>query len=254
MFGDSDQEFARIEKPWWKKPWIIVPLVSTILMLLFKDRMGSFDMSTAVFLWITGNAVVILGVSAWEYFKYHSHQIITTNLHGSYNPEAVHEIGDYWMATIGSFVSDVGAPRSGDYTLIVPKNLMRDWGNNKIILGTPTPARIEELPIEVREFIIGVPYYKEPFLYTEVPANPKSDQITVDLEETKVDTSRLTSMFKAHNSTITTLHKLLGALERGAISVTDFATSAKRMLERPGLLERVIGKERGKEGERQHAD
>lgn len=239
----GEGEFARIERPWWKKLWIVVPIVSTVFMLFLKDRMGVLTLPTAVFLWLSGNAVILLGVTSWEYFKYHSHQIITTNLHGSYNPEAVHETGDYMIMTMGSFVSDIGAPRSGDYTVIVPKSLVVDWGNNKIILGTPTVARLEELPIEVREFVLSTPYYKPPFLYTEVPANPKEGELKME-EGTPVDVTRLTSLLKWHNSTIATLHKLLGALERGAISVTDFVTSAKRMIERPSLLERLIGREK----------
>lgn len=246
----AEQEFAKIGRPWWKNYRLMFFIVSTILMFFFKNRVGAVNLSSAIFLWIVGNAIVFLGVSMWEEFKYKSHQVITTNLHGSYNPEAVHECGDYTMMTLGSFVHDVGAPRSGDYTVIVPKSLVADWGNNKIILGTPTAARIEELPVEVREFVLSTPYYKPPYLYTEVPANPAEKEVMLE-GGTPIDTSRLTAFIKAHNATITTLHRLLGALERGAVSITDFVTSAKRMIERPSLLERVIGREKE---EKKHAD
>jgi len=248
MFNRNEDEFAYIGKPWWRDWRVIVFAISTILLLIFKDRVGTYTLSSAFIFWLVGNGGVNLAIAYEQELKYKSPNASSPNLHGSFNPTTVHVVGDYTVFTMGSILSEIPT-KTGDFTVVIPTKLLITWGVNKIVAGSLTVATIEELPMEVRDFVRGVPYLKPPFLYTETPVNPREKNLKIEEDaEIPIDVSRITSILKSYNSTIATLQRLLGSLEKGAITVADFASSAKTLLKEPTLLEKLTHMGRGEGG------
>jgi len=249
------EEFATIERPWWKRPtWVISILLFAIFIVSWIiGKTGQTTLPTTALLLII---ILFVWTGNWmiQDLKYRTVAVIAANLHGSYNPTSIHSNGDYTVFTIGSILHDL-PQKSGDATAVVPTKLFISFGVNKLVLGTLTVACFEELPLEAQELIKTTSYYKPPYLYTEVPAGKNEG---VDIEgsgEVRVEASRITSLIKTQNYTISNLQRLISDLGSGAISVVDFLTSAKRLTHEPSFLEKVTDnfrREKGQEG-RQYA-